>query len=291
MRASNRGLFFLANKIYSDNLLPANGSGSGGAFGNFNPITRSGNTLTANTTPANGFYYRADVKPNTVYRVTSPQPAVPLTGSWRISIAFSNDGTSLASPLDTSWSLFYNINSTEFFFLTSSLTVKVDVILERFISSGSTDSCLFYGFSMFEVLPPANKTYSNNLLPANGSSSGAAFGNFNPMTRSGNTLTANTTPANGFYYRADVKPSTVYRVTSPQSAVPLTGTWRISVAFSNDGTSFASPLNTYNINSTEFFFLTSPSTVKVDVILERFISSGSTDSCLFYGFSMFEVLS
>jgi hypothetical protein len=146
MRASNRVLFFLASKTYSDNLLPANGSGSGGAFGNFNPMTRSGDTLTASTNPANGFYYRSDVKPSTVYRVTSPQPAVPLTGLWRITIAFSNNGTSLAPPLNI-----YNINSTEFFIRTSSSTVKVDVILER-ISNGSTDSCLFYGFSMFEVL-------------------------------------------------------------------------------------------------------------------------------------------
>jgi hypothetical protein len=175
------GLLFLANKTYSNNLLPANGSGGyigGGissgksdnaAFGHFNPLALSGNTLTANTTPANGFYYRADVKPNTAYKVTSPQPAVPLTGTWRISVAFSNDGTSLALPLNR-----YDIDSTEFFFRTSSSTVKVDIILER-TSSGSTDSCLFYGFSMFEVLPDPI-TLSMDLVP------GSTIANVEPLT-------------------------------------------------------------------------------------------------------------
>lgn len=150
MRNSTR-LVVLGGKKqqYSANLLPLNGSGSGGAYGNWNSMSLTDNTLTTIGAPYNAFYYRVNVKPNTTYRVTSPLPAQPISGSWDIFVSFSSNGSTYAGVLKTESAIV-----TEFFVTTPSIIVSLEIIMRRSNSSspGATDTCLFYGFLMSEVL-------------------------------------------------------------------------------------------------------------------------------------------
>lgn len=153
MRPATRITVLSKSKNQSYNLLPLEGGGFGSSFpayGHWHPVSRTNNTITASLRPENGFFYRVGVKPNTTYRVTSPLPPQAISGDWDIAIPFSNDGSTLTGFIAGS----IPIHITEFFITTPSTIVSLEVCLRRsyWSSINAIDTCLFYGFSMYEVL-------------------------------------------------------------------------------------------------------------------------------------------
>ena len=141
MRTSIKKVLF---RRYSDELLPANGS-SGGGYGGWNGVSRSGNLLTSIGSPTNGFSYRANIKAGSRYRVRSPLPAAPITGGWSIQISWSANGLTYSGVvMDTP------IHTLEFYFVAPPTSRSVEVSVCRGFG-GTTDTCNFYGFSMVEV--------------------------------------------------------------------------------------------------------------------------------------------
>jgi len=152
MRPSTRIVVLSKSKNrYSDDLIALYGGGSGRpAYGNWNFVSRTDNTLTASEPRENAFYYRLNVKPNTSYRITSPLPAQIISGFWDIIVPFSDNGSTLTGFIGS----LRPIHTTEFFITTPSTIVNLEVCLRRvnWSSTNAIDTCLFYGFSMYEVL-------------------------------------------------------------------------------------------------------------------------------------------
>lgn len=154
MRPATRITVLSKSKNQSYNLLPLEGGGFGSSYpvyGNWHPVSRTDNTITASLPPANAFFYRVNVKPNTIYRVTSPLPAQAISGFWDIVIPYSDNGSTLTDFIVAGG---MSVANTEFFITTPSTIVSLEVCLRRLYASSTNaiDTCLFYGFSMYEVL-------------------------------------------------------------------------------------------------------------------------------------------
>ena len=141
MRTSIKKVLFFR---YSGELLPADGA-SGGAYGNWNGISRSGNLLTSISSVTNGFSYIANIKAGSRYRVRSPLPAAPITGGWAIQVSWSPNGSTLGGIVSV-----FPIDALEFYFVAPPTSTSVEVSIFRG-TGGTTDTCNFYGFSMVEV--------------------------------------------------------------------------------------------------------------------------------------------